>query len=191
REERGIAERVLAGALKGQRLTTPRGRTTRPTADQVRIACLDTLMPFLEAGPFLDLFAGAGGVGIEALSRGAPSATFVEQDGVALRALRDNVERLALADRARVVRGDAARAVAELEMGGERFGVTFLDPPYDSPRGPAALEAVAAGRILVAGAVVVIQHRTKTPPPSAPGALTLWKARRFGETTLTFFRSDP
>ena len=65
--------RVIAGALKGRRLTTPKGRTTRPTADQVRIACLDTLMPYLEAGPFLDLFAGAGGVGIEALSRGAPS----------------------------------------------------------------------------------------------------------------------
>jgi 16S rRNA (guanine(966)-N(2))-methyltransferase RsmD len=100
--------RVLAGTLKGQRLTTPAGRTTRPTADQVRIACLDTLMPFLAAGPFLDLFAGAGGVGIEALSRGAPSATFVEQDGAALRALRDNVERLGLGARARVERGRTA-----------------------------------------------------------------------------------
>ena len=76
--------RVIAGALKGQRLTTPKGRTTRPTADQVRIACLDTLMPYLGAGPFLDLFAGAGGVGIEALSRGAPSAVFVEQDRLAV-----------------------------------------------------------------------------------------------------------
>jgi 16S rRNA (guanine966-N2)-methyltransferase len=180
--------RVLAGALKGQRLTTPRGRTTRPTADQVRIACLDTLMPFLHAGPFLDLFAGAGGVGIEALSRGAPSAVFVEQDGAALRALRDNVERLGLADQARVVRADAARAVADLEGTDERFGIVFLDPPYDSPRAAAALDAVAAGHVLVAGAVVVIQHGTKTPPPDAPGVLTPWKARRFGETTLTFFR---
>jgi 16S rRNA (guanine(966)-N(2))-methyltransferase RsmD len=181
---------VLAGELKGQRLTTPRGRTTRPTADQVRIACLDTLMPFLAGGPFLDLFAGAGGVGIEALSRGAPSAVFVEQDGAALRALRDNVERLGLADRARVVRSDAARAVADLAAGGERFAVVFLDPPYDSPRAPVALEAVAAGDILLAGAVVVLQHGSKTPPPPSPGVLRLWKARRFGETTLTFFRSD-
>jgi 16S rRNA (guanine(966)-N(2))-methyltransferase RsmD len=145
-------------------------------------------MPFLDMGPFLDLFAGAGGVGIEALSRGAPSAVFVEQDGTALRALRDNVERLALADRARVVRSDAARAVAELEAAGERFGIVFLDPPYDSPRAAAALEAVAAGHVLVPGAVVVIQHGTKTPPADAPGALTLWKTRRFGETTLTFLR---
>jgi 16S rRNA (guanine(966)-N(2))-methyltransferase RsmD len=179
---------VLAGALKGQRLTTPAGRTTRPTADQVRVACLDTLMPFLDMGPFLDLFAGAGGVGIEALSRGAPSAVFVEQDGAALRALRDNVARLALADRARVVRSDAARAVAELEAAGERFGLVFLDTTYDSPRAAEALEAVAAGHVLVPGAVVVVQHGTKTPPADAPGALALWKARRFGETTLTFFR---
>jgi 16S rRNA (guanine(966)-N(2))-methyltransferase RsmD len=181
--------RVLAGELKGQRLTTPRGRTTRPTADKVRIACLDTLMPFLDRGPFLDLFAGAGGVGIEALSRGAPSAVFVEQDAAALRALRDNVERLGLAVRARVVRGDAARAVGDLAADGARFAVVFLDPPYDSPRAPAALEAVAAGAVLLAGAVVVIQHATKAPPAPAPGVLELWKTRRFGETTLTFFRS--
>jgi 16S rRNA (guanine966-N2)-methyltransferase len=181
---------VLAGTLKGQRLTTPRGRATRPTADQVRIACLDTLMPFLDHGPFLDLFAGAGGVGIEALSRGAPWATFVEQDGAALRALRDNVERLGLQDRARIVRSDAARAVADLGAGDERFAVVFLDPPYDSPRAAPALEAVAAGEILMAGAVVVLQHGTKAPPPESPGALRLWKARRFGETTLTFFRCD-
>jgi len=182
--------RVLAGELKGQRLVTPRGRTTRPTADQVRIACLDTLMPFLAAGPFLDLFAGAGGVGIEALSRGAPEATFVEQDGAAIHALRDNVERLGLRERARVVRGDAARTVADLVAAGARFAVVFLDPPYDSARAKPALDAVVAGPLLLDGAVVVIQHGTKTPPAVSPGALSLWKARRFGETTLTFFRRD-
>ena len=96
--------RVLAGELKGRRLAVPGGRATRPTADHVRIACLDTLMPYLAAGPFLDLFAGGGGVGIEALSRGAPSAVFVEQDALALRALRDNVAALGLEERARVLR---------------------------------------------------------------------------------------
>jgi 16S rRNA (guanine(966)-N(2))-methyltransferase RsmD len=181
--------RVLAGTLKGQRLVTPRGRTTRPTADQVRIACLDTLMPYLEAGAFLDLFAGAGGVGIEALSRGAPSTVFVEQDAMALRALRDNVERLGLQDRARVMRDDAARAVERLADAGERFAVVFTDPPYDSARAAPALAALADGGALLPGALVVVQHGTKTPPPDAPGVLTLWKTRRFGDTTLTFFRA--
>ncbi len=181
--------RVLAGTLKGQRLVVPSGATTRPTGDRVRIACLDTLAPYLGRGPFLDLFAGAGGVGIEALSRGAPSAVFVESDATALRALRENVARLGLLERARVMREDAARAVPALARRGERFAVVFLDPPYASSRAVDALAAVATGAVLAPDAVVVLQHSTKSPPPDAPGALSHWKARRFGETTLTFFRS--
>ena len=181
--------RVLAGTLKGQRLVTAGGRATRPTGDRVRIACLDTLMPYLGGGPFLDLFAGAGGVGIEALSRGAPSAVFVERDAHALRALRENVAHLGLGERARVMREDVARAVDTLARRGERFSVVFLDPPYASPRAAPALAAVAAGAVLGASAVVALQHPTKSPPSAAPGVLSVWKARRFGETTLTFFRS--
>ena len=180
--------KVLAGALKGQRLESPKGRETRPTSDRVRIACLDTLMPFLPRGPFLDLFAGAGGVGVEALSRGAPSAVFVERDALALRALRSNIERLGLTGRARVVREDCARAVEDLARQGDRFAVIFLDPPYDSPRGAPALVAVAAAGVLAAGGVVAVQHATKSPPATI-GALEVWKTRKFGETTLTFFRS--
>jgi 16S rRNA G966 N2-methylase RsmD len=100
------------------------------------------------------------------------------------------VERLGLRDRARVVRGDAARAVADLAASGERFAVVFLDPPYDSTRAAPALQAVATAGVLLAGAVVVVQHGTKAPPPPSTGALSLWKTRRFGETTLTFFRGD-
>ncbi len=181
--------RVLAGTLKGQRLMTTRGPTTRPTGDRVRIACLDTVMPYLGGGPFLDLFAGAGGVGIEALSRGAPSAVFVELNAPALRALRENVARLGLGERARVMREDSARAVEALARRGERFAVVFLDPPYESPRAAVALAAVSAGAVLAAGAVVALQHSTKSPPAEAPGVLSVWKTRRFGETTLTFFRS--
>jgi 16S rRNA (guanine966-N2)-methyltransferase len=180
--------RVMAGALKGQRLTTPKGRTTRPTADQVRIACLDTLMPYLEAGPFLDLFAGAGGVGIEALSRGAPSADFVEQDRQAVAALEDNIGRLGLADRARVHRQDVVGALEALARDDARFAVVFLDPPYASSVAMPALERIARGDCLLPGAVVVAQHPTKAPLPAEPGVLRPWKSRRFGETTLTFFR---
>jgi 16S rRNA (guanine966-N2)-methyltransferase len=180
--------RVLAGALKGRRLTAPRGAATRPTSDRVRIACLDTLMPYLPGGPFLDLFAGAGSVGIEALSRGAPAAVFVETAGLALRALTGNLDALGLGDRARVMREEAARAVSLLARRGERFAVVFLDPPYDSPRAAPALEAVAEGGVLAPGAVVVVQHASKSPPPDAPGVLGLLKRARFGETTLTFFR---
>jgi len=181
--------RVLAGEFKGRRLVTTRGRTTRPTGDRVRIACLDTLTPHLARGPFLDLFAGSGAVGIEALSRGAPAAVFVELESAALRALRDNIAGLGLEDRARVMREDAVRAVSTLRRQGERFAVVFLDPPYVSSRATEALDAVASHGVLTSLAVVVIQHATKTPPPETPGFLTPWKTSRFGGTSLTFFRS--
>jgi 16S rRNA (guanine966-N2)-methyltransferase len=181
--------RVLAGELKGQRLITPKGRTTRPTADQVRIACLDTLMPYLEAGPFLDLFAGAGGIGIEGLSRGAPSAVFVEEDRGAIAALSDNVARLGLKDRARIIRADVTRALTTLASEGARFAVVFLDPPYDSLHTAGTLDRLGEGACLTPGAVVVAQHPTKQPPAPDRGLLALWKTKRFGETTLTFFRA--
>jgi len=180
--------RVRAGALKGQRLDAPGGSATRPTADRVRIACLDALEPYLGGGPFLDLFAGSGGIGIEALSRGAPSAVFVERDHLALRALYQNLARLDLTARAAVIRGDAARAVAGLAREGRRFAAVFLDPPYASVDAAPALTAVALGAALLPGAVVVVQHGSKAPLEAAPGALTAWRSRRFGETTLTFFR---
>jgi len=181
--------RVLAGELKGQWLQTPTGSATRPTADRVRIACLDALMPYLPGGAFLDLFAGGGGVGIEALSRGAPSAVFVEQDALALRALRENIERLRLGDRTRVVRADAARGLDTLVRRGARFAVAFLDPPYDSPRAEPALAALGTGAALGPGAVVVLQHASKSPPPDTVGVLSASRTRKFGETSLTFFRA--
>src|SRR2546423_1196294 len=121
--------RIIAGAYKGRRLATPRGATTRPTADQVRIALLDTLMPWLPGARVLDLFAGAGGVGLEALSRGAAHATLVERDARAVAALRANVATLGVEKAARVVRDEVARALSALARAGERFDVVFLDPP--------------------------------------------------------------
>jgi 16S rRNA (guanine966-N2)-methyltransferase len=182
--------RVLAGTLKGRRLVTPGGRTTRPTADQVRIACLDALMPFLDAGPFLDVFAGAGSVGIEALSRGAPSAVFVERDAAAVRALRENVERLGLGDRAQVLRDDATRAVDRLLRAGGRFAVVFLDPPYGGPDPMPLLARLASGGGLATGAVAVVQHATKAALADGVTSLARWRTRRFGETTLTFLRAS-
>src|SRR2546427_2323369 len=123
--------RVLAGALKGRRLETPRGSTTRPTADQVRIALMDTLTPRLPGARLLDLFAGAGGVGLEALSRGAAQATFVERDTRAIGALRANVATLGVTGQARVERADVQAALERLAREDARFDIVFLHPPYE------------------------------------------------------------
>jgi 16S rRNA (guanine(966)-N(2))-methyltransferase RsmD len=181
--------RIIAGAYKGRRLATPRGETTRPTADQVRIALLDTLMPRLPAARVLDLFAGAGSVGLEALSRGATHATFVERDARAVATLRANVTTLGVERAVRVVRDDVVRALRTLRRTGERFDVVFLDPPYDGDDVAMTLDALGGGELLGDGAVVVAQHRTKRAPAASAGALAAFRTRRFGETTLTFFRA--
>jgi 16S rRNA (guanine(966)-N(2))-methyltransferase RsmD len=183
--------RILAGALKGRRLVTPRGATTRPTADQVRLALMDTLTPRLPGARLLDLFAGAGGVGLEALSRGAAAVTFVEQDARAVAALRDNVQALGVADLARVRRGDVLREIPALYRAGERFDLVFLDPPYDAGLVDETLGALGGGGLLLAEAWVIAQHFTKRAPAERIGALAAFRTRRFGETTLTFYRGGP
>ena len=182
--------RVLAGALKGRRLVTPRGSTTRPTADQVRLALMDTLTPRLPGARVLDLFAGAGGVGLEALSRGAVHATFVERDGRALSALRDNVATLGVAAQVRVEARDVRAALDRLARDAAEFDIVFLDPPYDVALVGPTLERLGALPLVAADGVVVAQHMTKQPPPDTIGPLRASRTRRFGETTLTFFRAD-
>jgi len=181
--------RVLAGALKGRRLVTPRGHDTRPTADQVRLALMDALTPYLPGARLLDLFAGAGGVGLEALSRGAAHATFVERDARAVAALRQNIEALGVAAETRVLRLDAARALGGLVEAGERFDIVFLDPPYDGTLVAVTLARLGAAPLVAPGGRVVAQHPTKRPPPAEIGRLAALRTRRFGETTLTFFRA--
>ena len=180
--------RVIAGEWKGQRLSTPAGRTIRPTADQVRHALMDTLAPWLHGARFLDLFAGAGGVGIEALSRGAAKTIFVEIDPIALEPLRENLRRLGARERGRIVRREVSHALETFRQSGERFRLIFLDPPYGSALAAETLKRLGDGALLDPDGLVIAQHLTKEPLPERFGALVRWKSRRFGETTLTFFR---
>ena len=181
--------RVIAGEFKGRSLVTPRGRLTRPTADQVRQALMDTLGPWLPEARVLDLYAGAGGVGLEALSRGAAHVTFVEREAQAVRALATNVRTLGIADRVRILRQDAGRAIEALGRGGERFAIIFLDPPYEDAI-DAALGLVARTALVAPDGIVIAQHPTKRPPAATLGVLVGSRTRKFGETTLTFFRTQ-
>lgn len=180
--------RVIAGEWKGRKLATPAGRAVRPTADQVRTALMDTLVPWLPGARFLDLFAGSGGVGIEALSRGAAEAAFVEVDPIALAPLRENLKRLGVEGRGRVVARPVSEAIGALEGGGTRFRLIFLDPPYGGALATETLERLADGALLEPEGLVIAQHLTKEALPERFGSLVRWKSRRFGGTTLTFFR---
>ena len=183
--------RVIGGVDRGRTLAAPRGRGTRPTADRVREALFDILGPRIIGTRVLDLFAGTGAVGIEALSRGAAYAVFVESDREALRALRRNLATLGLpGTRAQIVAGDARDALAAIACSEPAFDLVFLDPPYAGSLVPPVLAALAASPLVRPGADVVVQHRVKTPVPTVPGLSPAREPRRYGETALTFLLAE-
>lgn len=175
--------RVVAGELGGRRLRTPPGSGTRPTAERVRAALFDRLGRDVVDARVLDLYAGSGSLGIEALSRGAARATFVEQGARALGVLRRNLEDLGLAARGRVLASAVRRAVAALGAAGECFELVLVDAPYAeaSDAWQGAVDLVAAGGILVA-------ERDGRAPASALRGAVLERRAMYGTTALEFWR---
>jgi len=169
--------RIVAGEWAGRRIQAPPGRGTRPTTDRVREAWMSTVAPHLPGARVLDLFAGSGALGLEALSRGAASATFVEHDAKALSALRANVDALGASEAATVVKGDALKYARGLDAGA--FDMAFADPPYAKGFARELAEAFAA--VPFAG-LLCIEHGKDDVLPELAGART----RRYGDTYLTF-----
>ena len=179
--------RLTGGTDRGRKLRGPRGSATRPTASRVRQAIFNILGPPPDA-PVLDLYAGSGALGIEALSRGAPKAVFVERDPRALAALARNLRELALDDRAVIMGGTVQSVLARLDGTQGQFHWVFVDPPYASDEAQRTLAALAGSEALVPGAVVIIEHDKRNVPPDAAGELHLVDRRYYGDTGVSFFR---
>ncbi len=173
---------MIAGELRGRRFATTPGRTTRPTADRVRESMFGLLGSTPEGARVLDAFAGSGALGIEALSRGATHVVFVESARPALRVLRANLAALNLAARSTVRAGDALEIP---EPGSVLFDLVFADPPYTEGLEPRIV--VGAASRLSPGGVLVLEHSSRTAAPAPPEGLAIWKARRYGDTTLTLY----
>ena len=182
------AGRVIAGTARGLRLEAP-GPGTRPLADRVKETLFAILEPDLPGANVLDLFAGSGAAGIEALSRGAARTTFVERDRGAAAVIAANLGRTHLAgDRVRIVRADAIAWLRGPEAASAApFGVVVLDPPY-AETGLLAEALTAVGPLVAHGGRVVAKHFWRDPPPAEVGLLASERERRFGETALTFYR---
>jgi 16S rRNA (guanine(966)-N(2))-methyltransferase RsmD len=175
--------RIVAGSLGGREIQAPRGAATRPTADKVRQAVFNILANRVDmSGAVLDLYAGSGAMGIEALSRGAATAVFVDQSAAAARCILANARALGLEDRVRVLRADVEATVGRLA---ERFELVFIDPPYAA----GAEGALAALPPLVdAGGLVVVEHDRRRPPADRYDDLTRFDRRRYGDTEVSFYR---
>ncbi len=169
--------RIIAGRWRGHTIAAPPGNRTRPTTDRVREAWMSAVQLDLPDANVLDLFAGSGALGLEALSRGARRATFVEKASGPLRALQSNVHKLGAEADVEVVRGDALKYAATLEPGA--FDIVFADPPYGTG---AAEGLVELFRERSFAQQLWIEHRSGEPIPVLPGAHT----RRYGDTALTF-----
>ncbi|MBI5487271.1 MAG: 16S rRNA (guanine(966)-N(2))-methyltransferase RsmD [Deltaproteobacteria bacterium] len=174
--------RITGGAARGRRLVAPRGRDVRPTSDKVREAIFDRFGPAGVSGTALDLFAGTGALGLEALSRGASAAVLVDRDPAALAACRANAAALGESARARIVRADAF-----VFLGGPGRGLeadlVLLDPPYVFERWEELLERLCICQAVRAGGMVVIERAARRGPVTAAGYRAL-RSARYGDTAV-------
>jgi 16S rRNA (guanine966-N2)-methyltransferase len=176
--------RIVAGSLRGRVLRAPTGAATRPTSEKVREAIF-AILPDVGGARVLDLFAGSGALGLEALSRGAVHATFVDAARAALTAVRTNVRALGLEDRSAIVQADAVAFAARAAA--SPWDVVFVDPPYASELAIRAVGAIPAAN-LNENAVIVIEHDRRNSPPETIGSLLQTDQRRYGDTLVSFYR---
>jgi 16S rRNA (guanine966-N2)-methyltransferase len=173
--------RIIAGSRKGARIAAPKGLATRPTSDRVRENVFNLVAPWVEGADVLDLFAGSGAMGLEALSRGAERVVFVEEEVAACRAINANLDKLGLTG-AQVLCQDAGRFLA-----GETrtYDLVFCDPPYDEFARLEPKLARHAPRLLADDSLLVLETSSREPEPELP--LTLRTSRRYGAARITLF----
>jgi 16S rRNA (guanine966-N2)-methyltransferase len=174
--------RIIAGEKRGHTIFAPRGRETRPTSDRVRENVFNIVAPWVEGAHVLDLYAGSGAMGLEALSRGAASALFVESDPDALRVIERNLDKLRLTG-ARVLRLDAAMALTQESGAGRKYDLVLVDPPYEMTH----LDSLARylPTVLAEDGLLVLETAAKVEP-ELPG-LAIRTTRKYGSTRVTVF----
>ncbi|MBQ7247945.1 MAG: 16S rRNA (guanine(966)-N(2))-methyltransferase RsmD [Lachnospiraceae bacterium] len=154
--------RVIAGKARRIQLVTPRGDFTRPTTDRIKETLFNILAPDLYDTRFLDLFSGSGGIGIEALSRGAAEAVFVENGRDAIACIKENLRRTRLFDRGRLIEGDVFSALRRLDSEKKPFGIIFLDPPYEAGYYEKTLEWIAGSSLTDRDTLIVAEALKET-----------------------------
>ncbi len=166
------------------------GNGTRPTTDKVKEAIFSMIGPYFEGGAALDLFAGTGGLGIEALSRGMDSAVFVDMEQKSIDTIRANLKAAKLEEHAEVYRNDAGRALSALEKRGRVFDLVFLDPPYRMKHGDELMLTMVQKGLLRLGAVIMLEHESGYEyPENIPG---FYRTRQavYGETTVSIYEFE-
>jgi 16S rRNA (guanine966-N2)-methyltransferase len=177
--------RIIAGVYKGRRLKTPRHEGLRPTADRVKEALYNIIGPRITGATLLDLFAGTGGIGIEALSRGAATVVFADCNPASLRLVRENLAMLPPHPEIRVLPLDAEQAIRLLSREQCSFDLIFLDPPFEAGLLPRTMQTIHAAKLLAPEGWLIAEHSSRTELEA--GDWRLFEKRVYGEITLSFF----
>jgi len=179
--------RVISGEARGIRLLSPEGQTTRPTTDRVKEAMFSIIQFELEGRRVLDLFAGTGQLGIEALSRGAASAVFVDAGAPAVRLVRENVRRAGFMEKSSVLQSDYEKYLGSTR---DRFDIILLDPPYAEKFSENALKIISEIDILQDGGIIICEKTVGRELPPQVGSLIRQREYRYGTCSLTLYRKQ-
>lgn len=181
-----INVRIIGGRLKGRKLIRPNGLAIRPTADRTREAIFNILGPTVIGAKVLDLFAGTGAFGIEAISRGAHAAVFVENDDNALSIIARNLQVFKLGEKSKVFKLDVLKNLDYISLDDTKFGIIFLDPPYGKGMVSVVLNAINDSIEVAQDTVVIVEHALTEPISTGNDTFQLYDQRRYGNSLVSF-----
>jgi 16S rRNA (guanine(966)-N(2))-methyltransferase RsmD len=182
--------RIIAGTARGRKLETLEGMETRPTLDRVKEAVFGSLQFRIPYARVLDLFAGSGNLGLEALSRGAKRVVLNDRNPACVEIIRRNIETLGFSDAARTMNLDYAAAIERLSSEGEAFDLAFLDPPYREGLSEDAVRRLFESHLILPGGTVVLEHAAELVPNNMPGIYRIVRTKRFGKCGYSLIEED-
>ena len=179
--------RVISGSARGLKLKAPKGSNTRPTADRIKESLFNIIAGDLYEVNFLDLFGGSGAIGIEAVSRGAARAVFIDSDREAQGIIKDNIKAAKIESRCRVLGCDIKSGILRLSQSGEKFDIIFMDPPYDRGLTEETLNAIARTRILKDDGFIICEQAIEESEPNIDG-LCVFRVKEYKIAKMTFIK---
>ncbi len=182
--------RVISGKARGLKLNTPKNEDVRPTTDRVKESLFNIISSYIMDSKVLDLFAGTGSLGIECLSRGASKCVFVDLSKESLQIVKSNIKKARVEDNSVVINADYKEAVRKLNAQGEKFDMIFMDPPYYKDLFVDALTKIAEGKLLADEGIIVVEHDTKENLPENVLNLVQNRSKKYGNTTITFYKLE-
>ena len=182
--------RIISGSARGTKLYTLEGMDTRPTLDRVKESLFNIINPYVMDNNVLDLFAGTGSLGIECLSRGANKCVFVDKSKESMAIVKSNIKKARVENESTTLNIDFKSAVTSLGRQGEKFTIIFMDPPYYKNMFIDALSSVDENNLLEEDGIIVVEHDTKDSFPENVGRLYKSREKKYGNTTLTFYKME-